>query len=138
MKALTSRFSTGIRLNSHFCTVYIYFEYFCVQVWLYFVVLESIVQYIFTKNVTFLLVVKEDLVMAILWFSVLGTAACSTFMKFHGRSTKANISKDTGTIFRHLFACSFKWYDPSSSECIQSNTVRWHKLLVFEVVQRLQ
>ena len=107
MKALTSRFSTGIQLNSHFCTVYNYFEYFCVQVWLYFVVLESIVQYIFTKNVTFLLVVKEDLLMAILWFSVLGTAACSTFMKFNGRSTKANISKDTGTIFRHLFMHAF-------------------------------
>ena len=52
--------------------------------WLLFVQLESVVHYIFLKKETCLLVVKEDLIIKVLYMSVFGIAVSCTFIRFHG------------------------------------------------------
>ena len=44
-----------------------YTEYFLIEIALFIFALEAVTHYIFTRNETFLLVVKEDLIMSILW-----------------------------------------------------------------------
>ena len=79
------RFSTGIQINTGICKAYIYAEYLLFQILLVIFVLETVVHYIFIKRVSFLLVVKEDLIMAILWRGATTVGLASTFVKFHGK-----------------------------------------------------
>ena len=79
------RFSTGIQINTGICKAYIYAEYLLFQILLVIFVLETVVHYIFIKRVTFLLIVKEDLIMAILWRGAIAVGLCSTFVKFCGK-----------------------------------------------------
>ena len=79
------RFTTGIQLNSHLCTAYIYVESCLGQMWLLFVQMEVVVHYIFLKNETFLLVVKEDLIVQVCYVVVFGIAVSCTFVKFYGK-----------------------------------------------------
>ena len=71
-------------MHSRFCKVYIYVEYMLAQTWFIMVALQSVVHFIFIKSETFLLVVKEDLIMTTLWVSSLCCAAGTTFVKFNG------------------------------------------------------
>ena len=64
---------------------YIYAEYLLFQILLVIFVLETVVHYIFIKRVSFLLVVKEDLIMTILWRGATTVGLGSTFVKFHGK-----------------------------------------------------
>ena len=79
------RFTTGIQLNSHLCTAYIYVESCLGQMWLLFVQMEAVVHYIFLKNETFLLVVKEDLIVQVCYMVVFGIAVSCAFVKFYGK-----------------------------------------------------
>ena len=71
-------------MSSWFCSLYIYTEYFLFQTLLVIFVFEKLVHFCFIRNVTFLLVSKEDLIMAILWIVSIGIGLLSTFVKFYG------------------------------------------------------
>ena len=86
------RFSTGIKLSSWTCSVYMYTEYFLIEIALFIFALEAVTHYIFTRNETFLLVVKEDLIMLILWRAAICMGLCSTFVKFNGTIRFPDIS----------------------------------------------
>ena len=72
-------------MNSHLCTAYIYVESCLGQMWLLFVQMEVVVHYIFLKNETFLLVVKEDLIVQVCYMVVFGIAVSCAFVKFYGK-----------------------------------------------------
>ena len=61
-----------------------YTEYLLIEMALFIFALEAVTHYIFTRNETFLLVVKEDLIMSILWRAAICMGLCSTFVKFNG------------------------------------------------------
>ena len=71
-------------MSSWFCSLYIYTEYFLFQTLLVIFVFEKLIHFCFIRNVTFLLVSKEDLIMAILWIVSIGIGLLSTSVKFYG------------------------------------------------------
>ena len=72
-------------MHPRFCTVYIYAEYMFGQTWFIIVALQSVVHFIFIKSETYLLVVKEDLIMKAVWVSTLCCATGATLVKFNGK-----------------------------------------------------
>ena len=75
-----------------------------IETWFSSIAFQAVVQYIFIKSETYLLVVKENLIMRTVWVSALCCAAGTTFMKFHG-----NI---------------FCWYDYFIKTCIRNYGLR--------------
>ena len=59
-------------------------EYMSVETWFSIIAFQAVVHYVFIKSETYLLVVKEDLIMTTVWISSLGCAAGTTFVKFNG------------------------------------------------------
>ena len=99
------RFTTGIQLNSQLCTAYIYVESCLGQMWLLFVQMEAVVHYIFLKNETFLLVVKEDLIVQVCYVVVFGIAVSCTFVKFYGKHKQfTQLDFLTSKLYLFLFA----------------------------------
>ena len=78
------RFVTGIQMHPRFCKAYVYAEYMLFETWFSIVALQGVVHYIFIRSETYLLVVKEDLIMRVVWLSALCVAAGTTFVKFNG------------------------------------------------------
>ena len=58
-----------------------------VETWFSIIAVQAVVHYIFIKSETYLLVVKENLIMTTVWISSLGCAAGTTFVKFNGNFT---------------------------------------------------
>ena len=57
-----------------------------VETWFSIIAFQAVVHYVFIKSETYLLVVKEDLIMNTVWISSLSCAAGTTFVKFNGNS----------------------------------------------------
>ena len=61
-------------------------EYMSVETWFSIIAFQAVVHYVFIKSETYLLVVKEGLIMTTVRISAMGCAAGTTFVKFNGNS----------------------------------------------------